>query len=305
MDAELNKIYIAGCGGMLGSDVYKIFSDKGVEVRATDVDINEVWLEEGDVRDFDKISRDIKEFNPDALINLAAHTDLEYCEINISEAMAVNFEGAKNLALISKDLNIPYIYISTAGIFDGEKDYYDDDDLPNPLSIYGKSKYKGEQYVLNTSGKNYVFRAGWMMGGFEKDKKFISKIYQQLNMGHKSLYVVDDKLGTPTYTKDFANSLYLHLVNEAPYGLFNQVCRGSASRYEVAVEFIKLLEVDVDINIVKSDYFSKEYFAPRPRSEKLLNTRLDELNINYMREWKTCLKEYVNEIKGKEKHGAS
>ena len=303
MERQLNKVYIAGCGGMLGLDAYNVFSSKNIEVKATDIDVNERWLTKGDVRNFDQISKDITNFNPDVLINLAAHTDLEYCEINTHEADAVNFEGAKNLDIIARKLDIPYIYISTAGIFGGEKDYYDDYDVPNPLSVYGKTKYKGEQYVLNSGGKNYVFRAGWMMGGFGKDKKFIAKIYSPIKSGAESLYVVDDKLGTPTYTEDFANSLYLHLLKKTPYGLYNQVCKGSATRYEVAIEFTRLLGTNIKIKEVKSDYFAQEYFAPRPRSEKLLNSKLDNLGVNYMRDWKVCLKEYVDHIKVKEDNG--
>jgi dTDP-4-dehydrorhamnose reductase len=104
--------------------------------------------------------------------------------------------GQENIGLIRNHLDIPVVYISTAGIFDGKQEYYHDFDLPNPLSIYGKSKYYGELYTLRNVRKHYIFRAGWMMGGgIKKDKKFINKIFQQIKEGKKELFVVDDKLG--------------------------------------------------------------------------------------------------------------
>jgi dTDP-4-dehydrorhamnose reductase len=123
-------------------------------------------------------------------------------------------------------LDIPVVYISTAGIFDGKQEYYNDSDQPNPLSIYGKSKYYGELYTLRNVRKRYIFRAGLMLGGcIKKDKKFINKIFKQIKEGMKELYVVDDKLGTPTYTKSFAEGVF-QIVQTEQYGLYNQVCNG-------------------------------------------------------------------------------
>ena len=298
----IEKVYIAGCGGMLGKDVYDVFVSNNIEVLASDIDVNENWLVYGDVRDKESIKDSLLNFKPDAIINLAALTDLEYCEENQYESFLTNYEGAKNLGDLSSSLKVPYVYISTAGIFDGEKEYYDETDIPYPLSVYGKSKYAGEVYVLKNIKMSYVFRAGWMMGGLSKDKKFISKIYKQVKNGEDCIYVVDDKLGTPTYTKDFSKSIYLHLVKKNPFGLYNQVCRGSASRYEVAKHFLKLIKSDIKLKKVSSDFFSDQYFAPRPKSEKLINKRLNDLKINYMRDWKVCLKEYVSFIIHEEEH---
>ncbi len=282
----------------MGKAVYEKFSPQ-CQVLATDIDLNEPWLEEGDVTDFQMIFDKASEFGPDLIINLAALTDLEYCEKKPEITWKTNALGAENIALVSKKLNATHIYISTAGIFGGKQEYYNDFEMPDPMSIYAKAKYYGETIVEKILDNYFIFRAGWMMGGgVEKDKKFINKIFKQIQAGSKELSVVDDKLGTPTYTVNFAESMF-EIVQTQLYGLYNMVCEGSCSRYDVAVEFIRLLglENEIDIKIVDSDFFANEYFAPRPYSEKLLNLKLSSRGINFMRDWKACLADYAEQFK--------
>jgi len=292
------KVFIVGCGGMLGKAVYEKFAPV-CHVLATDIDLNESWLEYGDVIDFQKISEKALNFEPDLIINLAALTDLEYCEKNPEITWKTNALGAENMALISKKLNATHVYISTAGIFDGRQEYYNDFEQPYPMSVYAKAKYYGETVVERILDNYFIFRAGWMMGGgVEKDKKFINKIFKQITDGRKELSVVEDKLGTPTYTVNFAESMF-EIVQTELYGLYNMVCEGSCSRYDVALEFIRLLglEKEIDIKIVDSDFFKNEYFAPRPYSEKLLNLKLSSRGINFMKNWKECLEDYAEHFK--------
>jgi len=288
------KVYIAGCGGMLGAAVYRQFSSVAT-VRATDIDVNEPWLSYADVRDLKAMREDIVAFAPDLVINLAALTDLELCEREPDNAWLTNALGAENVGLVANQVGVPYVYISTAGIFGGEKDVFNDFDAPNPLAIYAKSKAYGENWVLRSVPRHFVFRAGWMMGGGpKKDKKFINKIYKQIHAGAKELFVVDDKLGTPTYTVDFARGIQEMVVSDE-YGLYNQVCGGSGSRYDVAVAFIEMLGCAdrVKVTRVSSDHFKADYYAPRPASEKLVNMKLDARGRNVMRDWRVCLAEYA------------
>ncbi len=288
------KVYIAGSGGMLGEAVYLTFNEKCI-VKATDINLTEPWLEYADVRNYTEIKKSIIEFVPDLIINLAALTDLEYCEKNQEETWLTNALGPENIGLIANELNVPLVYISTAGIVDGLQDVYNDFDQPNPLSIYAKAKYHGELFTQFHVNKFYVFRAGWMMGaGPLKDKKFINKIYKQIESGKKELFVVDDKLGTPTYTKSFAKGI-MHVVQSGLYGVYNQVCNGDCSRYDVAKEFVKLLGLKDTVKVTKvnSDYFKTEYFAPRPYSEKLTNLKLNRRGLNVMPDWKEALDDYA------------
>jgi dTDP-4-dehydrorhamnose reductase len=287
------RIFVAGCGGMLGEAFYGKCAAKA-QVMATDIDLNEPWLSHGDVRDFQEMSRLIGDFKPEVVVNLAAMTDMEDCERDPERAWKTNALGAENLGLIATQIGGVYVYVCTAGIFDGRKEYFTDFDQPNPLSVYAKSKYHGELFTREFVPKHYVVRAGWMMGGGpRKDKKFINKIYKQIVAGQRELNVVNDKAGTPTYTWDFAGGI-LNLIESGMYGVYNQVCEGSSTRYEVAVEFVRQLglENEVRVNKVSSDFFEKDYFAPRPPSEKLINMKLTARGLNMMRDWKVCLGEY-------------
>lgn len=290
----MKKIYIAGCGGMLGEAFYETFS-KDYVLKCSDIDVNDNWLSFLDFRDFEAYKKDVKEFAPDYLFHLGAYTDLEFCDLNPDETYLTNTLAVENAVYIANSLNIPLLYISTAGIFDGMKDHYDDWDQPNPLGVYGRSKYMGERFVVENAKRFVVCRAGWMMGaGPKKDKKFIQKLMKQLKEGKKELFIVNDKDGTPTYTQDFAKTVKA-LIEKEFWGLYNCVCEGQTSRLEVAKELLKILGKDdeVKINVVSSDYFKDIYFSQRPASERLLTTKLNLRGVNNMRDWKVALNEYL------------
>lgn len=288
------KIYIAGCGGMLGEAFHKQFMDD-YTLKCTDKDVNEHWLSFLDFRDFDAYRRDVIAFNPDYLFHLGAYTDLEFCELNADETYNTNTISVENAVHIANELDIPVLYISTAGIFDGAKEFYDDWDQPNPLGVYARAKYMGERFVIENARRYLVCRAGWMMGsGPVKDKKFIQKLMKQIKDGKQELFIVDDKDGTPTYTHDFARNVKALLEKEY-WGLYNMVCGGQTSRREVAMELLKMLNLSESVKLtpVGSDYFKETYFAERPPCERLINRKLNIRNMNMMRDWKVALKDYL------------
>ena len=288
------KIYIAGAGGMLGEAFYRVFKDD-FDLKCTDKDVNESWLKFLDFRDFESYKKDVYEFKSDYLFHIGAYTDLEFCEKNVDETYLTNTISAENAVYIANSLNIPILYISTAGIFDGKQELYDDWDLPNPLGHYARSKFKGERHVIENASRYIICRAGWMMGGGpSKDKKFINKIIKQLVEGKKELFIVNDKDGTPTFTIDFARNVKL-LFEKEYWGLYNLVCKGQTSRMEVAQELVNILGLTgkIKFNEVTSDYFKETYFAQRPPCERLINKKLDLRGINIMRDWKVALSEYI------------
>lgn len=290
------KIYIAGCGGMLGEAFYKQFKND-YNLKCTDKDVNESWLSFLDFRDFKEYQREVEEFKPDYLFHIGAYTDLEFCEENKDDTYVTNTLSVENAVYLSNKLEIPLIYVSTAGIFDGKQDLYDDWDIPNPLGVYARSKFMGERFVCENAKRFLVCRAGWMMGsGPKKDKKFIQKLMKQIKDGKKELFIVNDKDGTPTYTHDFAKTVKV-LIEKEYWGLYNCVCGGQTSRFEVAKELLKILELQNEINIktVDSEYFKDIYYAERPPSERLLTKKLDLRGVNMMRDWRISLKEYIND----------
>ncbi|MEO6136073.1 MAG: SDR family oxidoreductase [Ginsengibacter sp.] len=292
----MSKIYIAGCGGMLGEAFYKQFKDE-YELKCTDKDVNENWLSFLDFRDLNAYREDVVKFKPDYLFHIGAYTDLEYCEVHVDDTYNTNTLSVENACYIANELNIPLLYISTAGIFDGKKELYDDWDLPNPLGHYARSKYAGELFVQQNVIKHLICRAGWMMGGGpKKDKKFIQKIMNQIKSGKEELFIVDDKDGTPTYTHDFAKNVKELIKNEL-WGLYNMVCGGQTSRFEVTEELLTILNLKetIKINAVKSDYFKETYFADRPACERLINKKLEIRDINIMQDWRIALKEYISD----------
>lgn len=287
---------MAGCGGMLGEAFYHQFKNK-YDIKCTDKDVNENWLSFLDFRNREAYQQDVVDFKPDYLFHLGAYTDLEFCEKNPEDTYATNTLAVENAVWIANQLDIPLLYISTAGIFDGAKEMYDDWDTPNPLGVYARSKYMGERFVAENARRFLVCRAGWMMGaGPKKDKKFIQKLMRQLKEGKRELFIVDDKDGTPTFTKDFAKNVNA-LIEKEYWGLYNMVCGGQTSRLEVAGELVKLLGLQhaVKITSVPSDYFKEIYFAERPPCERLINRKLELRNLNLMQDWRVALKQYLDQ----------
>ncbi len=286
---------MAGSGGMLGQAFHAVFSPSH-ELMCTDIDVNEPWLSYLDIRELGAYRASVRGFRPDYLFHLGAHTSLEYCEQHKDDAYATNAIAVENATLIANELDIPLLYISSAGIFDGLQDSYDEWDTPNPIGQYPRSKYAGERYVVEHARRYLVCRAGWMMGGGpRKDKKFVQTLMAQIHAGCRELKVVNDKNGTPTYTMDFARNVKVLLDTEL-WGLYNMVCGGLTSRLEVAHELLRATGFHdrVQIAEVASAYFIKQYFARRPASERLVNRKLDLRGMNIMRDWRVALHEYID-----------
>lgn len=289
----MKKILITGCGGMLGSSVYKHLKEEGYEVLATDIDLDETWLSYLDVRDLNSAREIAMKFRPDIILHLAALTNLEYCEDKKEEAYNTNYIGTKNIALICKSRNIPLVYISTAGVFDGTAIRYSEEDIPNPINVYGKSKLYGEIGIQNMLEKYFIVRAGWMVGGGKKDKKFISYMLSQIKEGRESFKVVNDKFGTITYTLDFAKNLE-KLFNTKQYGLYHMACHGETSRYELMQHILNLFKMPIDkLQPVSSEFFKKDFPVPRAQSERMVNGNLKLKNLDFMGHWKDSLKHYI------------
>lgn len=296
------RILITGSAGMLGSAVFPAFAEAGHDVVATDLQPRSVGglpMDRLDVRDAAAVNDAIAGARPDLVLHLAAETDLETCEADPDHAYLTNTIGTQNVALACRESGANLVYISTAGVFDGEKTDgpYTEFDQPRPINVYGRSKLAGEAVVQRLAPDGFVVRAGWMVGGADRDHKFVAKIIGQLRGGARTIRAVTDKLGTPTYTHDFAQNL-LELVGTPFYGLYHMASLGEGSRFDVAREIVAFYERgDVKVIPVTSDAFAVEYPAPRPRSEMMRNYMLDLRGMNRMRPWQVALREYLGNAK--------
>jgi dTDP-4-dehydrorhamnose reductase len=286
---------------MLGSALVPALLRAGLDVHATDLSpegspgLLPGGLERLDVRVAHDLRRCLNQAEPDIVFHLAAETDLETCERDPDGAFATNAIATKNVALACEVLGVPIVYISTAGVFDGTKeDPYTEFDSPNPINVYGKSKLAGERFVEMLSSRYFIVRAGWMIGGGNgKDHKFVAKILDQITAGATTIYAVTDKLGTPTYTHDFANCLG-GVVASSRYGLYHMASVGRGSRYDVAAEIlVNTGRSDIRLEAVQSDYFARDFPAPRPRSEMMRNMVLELEGANTMRPWREALRAYL------------
>jgi dTDP-4-dehydrorhamnose reductase len=277
------RILVSGAAGMVGSAVKEVF--KHHDLLLTDI-------KEMDVRDYD-IVMSYADTKPNLILHLAAETNLEVCKSDPGNAYLTNHTGTVHMRLLSEMLDIPVVYISTAGIFDGQKNYYHEWDRPGAINHYGRSKWFGE-IALEGYRKKWIFRAGWMMGGGPNiDKKFVNIIYKKIKSGAKELCAVDDAFGCPTYTYDLASTIWAVLEQKSPYGVYHCGGGGVASRYDVACAVVEFLKADVKVIPVKDGYFDKEFHCKRSKSEVMANVKLNGMAISKMRNWRVSLKEYI------------
>lgn len=293
------KVSLTGAAGMLAAEVVPKLLGENHEVIQTDINQRLPEIQKLDVTNLDEVSKQLEKTQPDFVFHLAAETDVDLCEKQPDHAYRVNTLGTENVALVCQKYNILMLYISTAGVFFGDKqEPYTEFDIPKPANVYGDSKLQGELIVKNLLTKYFIIRAGWMVGGWEIDKKFVYKIVRQLKEGKRELKVVADKFGSMTFTKDFANNL-MNVVNTKRYGLYHMTNKGTCSRYEIAVKIVEFmgLEGKVKINPVNSAEFPLP--APRARSEMMRNYKLDLLELNNMPHWEESLRDYIKTNKDK------
>jgi dTDP-4-dehydrorhamnose reductase len=278
------RVLITGAKGMLGSDLYPIFSQEH-EVRATDID-------DMDARRPEAVFRTFEQFRPDVVLHLAALTDVDGCEKQPDESYWTNTIGTQIIALACQRFGAEMVYLSTLSVFDGDNpEPYTEFDTPNPHSHYSRSKYQGELIIQSLLHRYYIVRAGWMFGGGMKDKKFVAKI-MDLARSRPRLQIVDDKFGSPTYTRDISAGI-MELVKTGWYGVYHMVNTGTpVSRYEVAHHILTCAGItNCELDPVSSAHFPLA--APRPRMEAGRNLHAELLGLNLMRPWREALKEYI------------
>ena len=279
-----SKLFVTGAAGMVGSYVRRAFADHEVVL----TDVSEGWMFV-DVCDAIGVKRAIAEARPDAVLHLAAATDVDRCEQEPDWAERTNAVGTQNVVRACETSAIPLVYVSTGAVFPGARtEPYTEVDTPDPSNVYARSKHAGEQ-IVDALPRHYIVRAGWMFGGATRDVKFVGKIARLIQGGQTRLEAVDDLVGSPTYALDLLVGIHALMQTEA-YGVYHMANAGSCTRYGCALAIRDTLDrPDVEIVPVSSNRFPLP--APR-RSEALRSLKLEPLGLA-MRPWQEALREYL------------
>lgn len=278
------KVFVTGVKGQLGYDVVKELEKRGLEAIGVDID-------EMDITDAASVDEVITKANPDAVIHCAAYTAVDAAEDNIDLCRRVNADGPMNIAKVCKKLDIPMVQISTDYVFDGQGTRpWEPDDACGPLSVYGLTKYEGEQAVISTLDKYFIVRIAWVFG--INGKNFVKTM---LNLGQTRDYltVVNDQFGSPTYTYDLAK-LLVDMVQSDKYGIYHATNEGVCTWYEFACEIFKMAGMNVKVDPVTSDNYPTK--AKRPSNSRMSKDKLTENGFERLPRWQDALERYLKEL---------
>ena len=279
------KVLVTGTKGQLGYDVVNELEKRGHTAVAVDI-------EEMDITDAVSVERVITEAEVEAVIHCAAYTAVDAAEDNVEICRRVNAEGTENIAKVCKKLDLKMIYISTDYVFDGEGERpWEPDDERHPLNVYGQTKYEGELAVEKYLEKYFIVRIAWVFG--VNGKNFI-KTMLKLSETHEELNVVDDQVGSPTYTYDLA-VLLVDMVESDKYGRYHATNEGLYTWYEFAKEIFRQAGVEVKVNPVTSDMFPAK--AKRPKNSRMSKEKLDANGFHRLPTWQDALERYLSEIR--------
>ncbi|MED3981903.1 dTDP-4-dehydrorhamnose reductase [Priestia megaterium] len=273
------KILVTGAAGQFGRELTEVLSKEGYIVFP-------YTKQELDIANPNQIRKVLREDRPDLIINSAAFTKVDLCEVELEKSYLINGLSPYYLALEAKKYNIRLFHISTDYVFGGEKTTpYEETDEAFPATIYGKSKRIGEELALAFGNNVTVIRTSWLYG--HKGQNFVNTI-KKLSDCLDEIQVVHDQYGCPTYAKDLANAVK-GLILKSP-GIYHVTNEGSCSWFEFATEIIKFLKKQTKIIPVSTEEYGLK--TPRPCYSVLSNKKLKESGIS-MRPWKEGLREYL------------
>lgn len=244
---------------------------------------------EADITDAERVVDAITTKSPDVVIHAAAFTAVDDCERRPEVAFRVNAEGTRNLALACRLRGLPMLYVSTDYVFDGEKAApYEEEDAPNPINIYGRSKLQGERYVQDLLQRFWIVRTSWLFG--LNGKNFVRTILSKAKTG-EPLRVVDDQIGSPTYTVDLAEIIGKIVESGAP-GIYHATNQGYCSWYGFAKEALRQAGMD-HVPISPASSVELDRPARRPKNSRLANARLGKEGLPLLPPWRDALNTYI------------
>jgi dTDP-4-dehydrorhamnose reductase len=281
------KVAVVGADGQLGVDVVNQFARKGDDVSSlthTEIEISEI----------DSVSIRLKEIRPDVVVNTAAMHHVEKCEQEPQKAFAVNGVGARNLALVSREIGATLFHVSTDYVFDGAKRIpYEEADAPQPLNVYGNTKLSGEHFVRGACEKHFVLRTSAIYGKSPcRAKGGLNFVELMLKLARErgKVRVVDSEFVTPTRTTEIAQQI-VALSHTDSYGLYHATAEGACSWHEFAAEIFRLTNTKVNLEVAGPNEFPMK--VPRPLYSVLENRALKSRGLNSFHPWQIGLREYL------------
>ena len=280
------KVLVTGVNGQLGYELVKELNNKGY------TDILAVDKDEMDITNKDMVNKVIKNYHPDVIFHCAAWTAVDKAEDEKEACYNVNVNGTKYISEAAKERDAKLIYISTDYVFDGTKEgLYEIDDEVNPKSVYGETKYEGEQLVRQNVLKHFIVRISWVFG--INGNNFI-KTMLKLAETRNELTVVADQFGSPTYTVDLAK-LLVEMSETEKYGTYHANNEGYCNWAEFAEYIFKVNNKEVNVKHITSEEYPQK--AYRPRNSKLSTQSLDDNGFNRLPSWEDAVERYSKELK--------
>ncbi len=278
------RFLVTGVKGQLGHDVMEELALRGHEGVGVDV-------EEMDITDEQAVDRVIRQSQADGVIHCAAYTAVDAAEDEPGVCMKVNAEGTENIARVCQELDLPMMYISTDYVFDGEGERpWEPQDPCDPLNVYGKSKYLGEVAVQKYLEKYYIVRIAWVFG--TNGKNFIKAMLNKATTTDK-VTVVNDQVGSPTYTRDLA-VLVVDMMETDRYGIYHATNEGICTWYEFACEIFAQAGIAMEVAPISADEYPAK--AKRPHNSRMDKSKLDEEGFRRLPTWQDALKRYLEII---------
>lgn len=282
------KIIVTGCNGQLGRAINELYA--GTEdISFVNTDVGEL-----DITDIDSVMGLVREVKPYAIINCAAHTNVDGCETDYDNAFRINAIGPRNLSIASRETGAKLMHISTDYVFDGKsrQNPYVETDATDPQSAYGSTKLAGEVFVRDFADRYFILRTAWLYG----DGKNFARTMVRLSENHDQIRVVNDQFGSPTSASELAKAIDALLFTEN-YGLFHATCEGSCCWADFAREVLRLAGKKTEI----VDVTTAEYGAVAPRpAYSILENRMFKLTTDFMfADWHDAVEEYMKKEMGR------
>lgn len=279
------RILITGINGQLGYELNRVLKEDNHEIICT-------TRETMDITDFKKVKYFINKVEPDMVIHCAAYTNVDRAEMEVDICEKINVSATENLAKLCGEKDIKFVYFSTDYVFNGEgTNFFEPEDkITTQMNVYGRTKYEGELEVQKYIDKFFIIRISWVFG--INGNNFV-KTMIKLGKEKDSINVINDQIGSPTYTYDLAQLVKV-MIKSDKYGIYHATNEGVCSWYEFALEIFKKLNIKINVNPITSDEYNS--LAKRPKNSRLSKKKLVTNGFNKLPIWQDALDRYLKEL---------